>query len=72
MRFTVQQLLQKLAGKFFNKVFELNDQVLVGGFATKMERSSAMNDTVGGKNPAMMSRLVVYPIIDKLLYIPGG
>ncbi len=29
-------------------------------------------DTVDGKNPANQFRLVVYPIISRVLYIPGG
>ena len=29
-------------------------------------------DTVDGKNPANQLRLVVYPIISRVLYIPGG
>ena len=30
------------------------------------------NDTVDGRNPANQLRLVVYPIMYKVLYIPGG
>ena len=30
------------------------------------------NNTVDGRNPANHLRLVVYPIIYKVLYIPGG
>ena len=29
-------------------------------------------DTVDGRNPANQLRLVVYPIICRVLYIPGG
>ena len=29
-------------------------------------------DTVDGRNPANQLRLVVYPIVYKALYIPGG
>ena len=31
-----------------------------------------LSHTVDGKNPANQLRLVVYPIIYKVLYIPGG
>ena len=30
------------------------------------------NTTVDGRNPANQLRLVVYPIIYRVLYIPGG
>ena len=30
------------------------------------------NPTVGGRNPANLLRLVVYPIVYRVLYIPGG
>ena len=32
----------------------------------------AKNHTVDGRNPANQLRLVVYPIIYWVLYIPGG
>jgi len=42
-----------------------------------MERNDCLGeplggDTVDGRNPANQLRLVVYPIIYEILYIPGG
>ena len=33
---------------------------------------AATPHTVDGRNPANQLRLVVYPIIDRVFYIPGG
>ena len=34
--------------------------------------TEGLKDTVNRRNPANQLRLVVYPMIDRVLYIPGG
>ena len=41
-------------------------------FPSKEQYWNYHKDTVDGRNPANQLRLVVYPIIYKVLYIPGG
>ena len=49
----------------------LGDTVL-GSVQMVVFRRPNVNDTVDGRNPAHQLRLVVYPVIYKVLYIKGG
>ena len=52
---------------------ELSHQPIVGTiFLGDQIFSPKMHGTADGRNPANQLRLVVYPVIYKVLYIPGG
>ena len=52
--------------------FLLPEQRWVKGIIETPEEKARIRNTVDGRNPANQLRLILYPIIYGVLYIPGG